>query len=187
MSKSEPGLRLRVSDACLLRLLDESDADELYRLVEANRAHLSRWMPWAAGQTLEGTLDFIRLTDRQLADNTALQTALVRDGGLIGMSGFHTVDWQHRAGTIGYWIGEAHQGEGTMTQAVRVLVDHAFGTWKLNRVEVRAAPENLRSRAIPERLGFREEGRLRQAERFGDRYVDSVVYGLLASEWRSTA
>jgi len=64
-----------------------------------------------------------------------------------------------------------------------VLVDHAFGAWRLHRVEIRAGVENARSRAIPERLGFRREGVLREAERVGDRYVDQVVYAVLAGDW----
>ena len=63
-------------------------------------------------------------------------------------------------------------------------MDHAFSVWDLNRVEIRAAPENLRSRAIPERLGFTEEGTLRQAERVGDRYLDNTVYAVLAEDWK---
>ena len=55
----------------------------------------------------------------------------------------------------------------------------------LNRVEIRAAVGNERSRSIPERLGFRQEGVLRKAELVGDRYVDHAVYATLASEWRS--
>jgi ribosomal-protein-serine acetyltransferase len=52
------------------------------------------------------------------------------------------------------------------------------------RVEVRAAPENARSRAIPERLSFTQEGTLRQVERVGDRYLDNVIYAMLAEDWR---
>jgi ribosomal-protein-serine acetyltransferase len=72
-----------------------------------------------------------------------------------------------------------------MTRTVRALVDQALIGWGLNRVEIRAAPENQRSRAIPERLGFREEGVLREAEHVGDRFLDSVVYGMLAADWRA--
>jgi ribosomal-protein-serine acetyltransferase len=99
--------------------------------------------------------------------------------------GFHGVDWTHRKTSIGYWLSEEDQGNGTMTQAVRALVDHALGTWQLRRVEVRIAPENVRSRAIVERLGFCEEGILRQVERVGNRRLDGVVYSMLASDWTS--
>ena len=175
--------RFALPDGCRLRLLEETDADELHRLVEANRAYLAPWMQWAAEQTPEATLEFIRLTRRQAAENSGFQAAIVCDDLIVGVAGFHRVDWAHRSATAGYWLDERHQGRGIMTHAVRTLVDHAFGDWSLNRVEIRAATDNGRSRAIPERLGFREEGVLREAERIGDRYNDLVVYGMLASEW----
>jgi ribosomal-protein-serine acetyltransferase len=69
-----------------------------------------------------------------------------------------------------------------MTKTVSALLDHAFGAWDLNRVEIHAGADNRKSRAIPERLGFQQEGVLRDYERVGDRYVDIVVYSLLARE-----
>jgi ribosomal-protein-serine acetyltransferase len=71
-----------------------------------------------------------------------------------------------------------------MTVAVAALLDHAFGAWDLHRVELSAAVENARSRAVAERLGFRAEGIRRGAERHGDRWLDMVLYALLAGEWR---
>ena len=177
-------LRLALTDACHLRLFEESDVDEFHALIEANRAHLSPWMPWV-GQPREETLAFIRSTRRQIADNDGLQTVIVCDGRLAGAVGFHGVDWKSRATSIGYWLAEPHQGKGIMTRAVRALVEHAFSAWQLNRVEIQVAPENRRSRAIPERLGFREEGTRRAAELVGERYLDSVVYGMLAAEWKA--
>jgi ribosomal-protein-serine acetyltransferase len=70
-----------------------------------------------------------------------------------------------------------------MTEAVRALTTLAFEAWHLNRVEIRVAPGNTRSAAVPERLGFVKEGVLRQAERHGDEFKDSVVYSMLAGEW----
>ena len=166
-----------------LRRLEESDADELYRLIDANRAYLAAWMPWAGAQTREGTLEFIRMTRRQEASNDGFQAALVSEGRIVGIVGFHNVNWPHRSTTIGYWLDEGHQGSGLMTLAVRELVDHAFRVWELHRVEIQAAVDNHRSRAIPERLGFREEGVRREAELIGDRYNDLAVYAILAPEW----
>jgi ribosomal-protein-serine acetyltransferase len=177
--------RFEILDDCHLRLLEEADADELSALIDANRVYLARWMPWAASQTPERTRDFIRTTRQQLASNDGFQVAIVRGGRIIGVAGFHGVNWMHRATSIGYWLDEHEQGQGIMTRTVRALVDHALLGWGLNRVEIHAAPENHRSRAIPERLGFREEGVLHEAERIGDRYLDSVVYGIVASAWAS--
>lgn len=169
-----------------LRLFEESDAESLHELIERNRAHLARWLPWAEGQTLEGTQAFIRMSREQLADNDGFQAAILEHGRIIGAIGFHRVDWLHRSTGIGYWLAADAQGRGTMTLGVSALLDFAFRAWRLNRVVIRAAVENDRSRAIPERLGFRLEGTLRQAEFVSGRYVDHAVYSMLADEWGSS-
>jgi ribosomal-protein-serine acetyltransferase len=70
-----------------------------------------------------------------------------------------------------------------MTLAVRALVDYAIRVLGLHRVEIRAGVENRRSRAIPERLGFREDGSVRGAERIGSRVIDHVIYAITDREW----
>jgi len=169
-----------------LRPFEEADADELYALTDRNRAHLEPWLPWVPmTRAASDNMEFIRITRRQLEADEGMQLALVDDDGAIaGVAGFHRFDWANRATTIGYWLAADRQGRGLMTEAVRALVDHAFGTLDLHRVEISAAVENARSRAIPERLGFREEGTRRDAERHGERYVDLVIYGRLATDPR---
>lgn len=176
-------LKLSISTTCFLRPLGEGDAEDLHALIEANRGRLRRWLPWAATQTFEDTLGFIRKTEQQLAGNDGFQTAIVCDGEIVGVIGYVGVDWQRRSAGLGYWLDEDHLGKGTMTAAARALVDHALSVWELNRVEIRVAAENRRSRAIPERLGFRQEGILRQAELVDGRYLDSVVYSMPAEDW----
>jgi ribosomal-protein-serine acetyltransferase len=179
--------RHALADDLHLRVLEDADADELYALIESDRGHLARWMPWAESETRAELAVFIDRTRKQLADSDGFQVAIVRDGAIAGVAGFHGIDRANRATSIGYWLAERHEGRGIMTRAVRALVDHALVDEGLHRVEIRAAPDNLRSRAIPERLGFREEGLLRESERIGDRYLDSVVYGMLAPEWAALA
>ena len=178
-------LRHELPGGYALRLLEEADADELFGVIDANREHLGAWMPWVAFEHEPAdVLPFIRATRRQIGENNGLQTAIVDPGGrIVGMAGFHGVEWMHRTSSIGYWLARDAQGRGTMTEAVRAYVNHAFTTWKLNRVMIQAAVENARSRAIPERLGFREEGTMREVERIGDRVLDDVVYAMLAADW----
>jgi ribosomal-protein-serine acetyltransferase len=72
-----------------------------------------------------------------------------------------------------------------MTKSCKAFIDYALGELNLNRVEIRCAEGNLKSRAIPKRLGFAKEGIIREAEWLYDHYVNHVVYGILAREWRS--
>lgn len=170
-----------------VRPLRAADAPELHALVEANRDYLARWLPWAADQDLAATEEYLAGAEAQLARNDGFQAAIAPEGSIIGVAGFHSIDWTNRNTSIGYWLAEDAQGRGRMTTTVRALVDHAFGEWHLHRVEIHCAPANHRSRAIPERLGFREEATLRETERVGGRYLDGVVYGLLEGELSESA
>lgn len=172
-----------ISDEVALRLPRDEDVDELQALIEAERGQLARWLPWAAAQTRAGTAGFIAKARAQALANDGFQAAIVVRGEIAGVIGFHSVDWVNRSTSIGYWLARPHRGKGLMTASVRALTDHAISVWELNRVEIEAAVANARSRAIPERLGYREEGTLREAERVGDRYLDSVLYAVLAADW----
>ncbi|HYC82318.1 MAG TPA: GNAT family protein [Solirubrobacterales bacterium] len=176
-------MRLEIDEHLHLRPVAEGDAEPIYALVDAERERLAEWLPWAAEQTLAATRQFVAESRAQEERGDGFQAAIVRDGEIAGIAGYHRIDRLNRATTIGYWLASCHQGEGVMTAAVRALVDHAFGVWDLHRVAIEAAVANRRSRAIPERLGFREEGVLREAELVGGRFLDAVLYALLAPEW----
>ena len=113
---NRPLLRLSLSELVDLRLLEDADVPELQALIEANREHLARWMPWAAGQSLEDSRRFIRRSRAQLTANDGLQAAIVIDDAIAGVIGFHAIDWSHRSTSIGYWLAEALQGRGLMTE-----------------------------------------------------------------------
>ncbi|HET9720406.1 MAG TPA: GNAT family protein [Solirubrobacteraceae bacterium] len=167
-----------------LQRLDASHVDPLYEIVIRERTRLARWMPWAQGSSRQDIDDFVRRTIEQHEAGQGMQTAIVADGRVAGTIGVHGISWPNASTSIGYWLSELYEGRGIMTSAVRAYTEHAFRGWKLNRMELRAAVENRRSRAVAERLGFVEEGVLRQAERVGNRYHDLVVYSALAREWR---
>ena len=178
-------LEAELGEGRSLRQLDDADAEELFALIDSNRAHLANWMPFVSQtHTIADSLAFIRAARRQSEENRGVQLAILRDERIIGVAGFHGIDWTRRSTSIGYWLAAAQQGSGTMTVAVAAMLDHAFGPWDLARVEIRAGVANRRSRAIPERLGFREEGVLRAAERIGTRVIDHAVYVMTAREWR---
>jgi ribosomal-protein-serine acetyltransferase len=168
-----------------LRPVADSDLDELHALVCRNREHLAPWMPWAADVGRDGTAMFLRTAQEQAASGNGVQLAVIQRDRIVGTVGFHYVSRMQSSTSLGYWLDAGAQGRGTMTLAVSRLVDHAVDVWQLHRVEIRAAVSNARSRAIPQRLGFAEEGVMRDGERFGDRYLDLVVYSMLEHDWRA--
>jgi ribosomal-protein-serine acetyltransferase len=115
-----------------------------------------------------------------------LNAVILFNGEIVGTAGFNSINWSNKTAQIGYWLGKDYQGNGIMTKVARGLTAYAFTHLKLNKVEIRVAEGNKKSRSIPERLGFINEGRIRQAEWLYDHYVDHIVYGVLMDEWRES-
>ena len=172
-----------LGDGCVLRSLREGDAERMYAVTAREQERLKRWMPWAHDLSLESTRAYHAMTLEQMAAGEALHCVIACGDEIVGAAAINRIEPRSDSAPIGYWLVTGHEGRGLMTAAVTALINHAFGPFDLHRVEIRAAPDNARSRAIPERLGFTEEGVLREAERFPDRHGDLVVYSLLAHEW----
>lgn len=167
-----------------LRPLSLRDARAIFALVEANRDYLRRWLPWPdVNRSVLDSRAFVLRVRAQARLGTAQSFGLWWRNRLVGVAGFVWIDAANQSAAIGYWLAQEAEGHGLMTAAVSALLRHGFRTLKLNRIEIRAGVRNRRSRAIPERLGFRREGTLRQAERLADRFVNHTVYGLLKGDW----
>src|SRR3954467_13923532 len=175
----------RIEDELELRPVDERHAEELTALVRRDMGHLKPGMPWATeGHSGEDARAFTRRQIRQYAEDQGFASLVFFRGRVAGSIGYNLIDWSNRKTDIGYWLGAEFLGRGLMTKACRALIEHAFKELRLNRVEIYCAVENRRSRLIPERLGFKEEGRHRQAEWVHDHFKDLVSYAMLAREWR---
>ncbi|MFN2746698.1 GNAT family N-acetyltransferase [Bacillus sp. z60-18] len=175
---------LKIDHDLYLKMLEPKDAPAVYKQIQQSKQHLRKWLYWVDGtKKLEDTEAFIEDAMKQAAANNGFQAGIWHQQQFAGMIGLHYTNWTNRTTSIGYWLGESHQGKGIMTSACRALIDMMFNEYELNRVEIRAAVKNSRSRAIPERLGFVKEGCLRQCEWLHDHFADHFVYGLLRKEY----
>lgn len=174
----------KLDEKTYLKMLDLRDVEHLFDLTISSKDNLRKWLPFIDyKKSVADTQSFIQSTTKQFSDNNGVQAGIWYDGKLAGVIGFHQINWSNKSTSIGYWLGDDYVGLGLMTKSVKAFVDYALNDLKLNRVEIRAAVENKKSRAIPKRLGFTEEGCIRQAEWLYDHYVDHVVYGMLKKDW----
>lgn len=167
-------------------------AEAHFALVEANYKRLARWFPDAFQQppTLDGVRANLARAGQAWLDGSQLPLSIAvraEDGWrLVGWANL-IVDGPARSGEVGYWLDADFEGRGLVTRTVSAVLDHAFGPLGLQRVGLQTTTDNTRSRKVAERLGFTQEGVLREFAAFPNERRDLVVYSLLAREWRPGA
>ncbi|AOM84355.1 GNAT family N-acetyltransferase [Salisediminibacterium beveridgei] len=167
-----------------LALLEPRHAKDLYHIIDASRDHLGAWLAFPEKTTnIADSEAFIKSSLKRFAEDDGYWVGIWHQGQMAGSIGFLYMDQDARKTEIGYWLGSGFAGKGIATKAVTTMINHAFHNLNLNKVEINVATENKKSRAIPERLGFTQEGIIRHYEYLNGVYLDRVIYGLLQSEW----
>lgn len=176
---------LRLDDNLELRFLHLADGEKLFLALEQNRNYLRNWLPWLDMNTrIEDSRNFINSAKMNFVAKGMFTFGIFFEHRLVGIIGTHEVDRDNQKTSLGYWLAEDCQGKGVMTRAVSGILEFLFKKEGMNRIEIRCATGNLKSRAIPERLGFQHEGSMRQAEWLYHRFVDHEVYSLLKADWK---
>ena len=175
---------IKIDENISLGLVEKRHAKQLFQLIDSSRTYLRDWLPWVDfTKTVADSENFIHMTLKQFASNNGFQLAICYKGNIVGMIGLHAINWSNKSTSIGYWLGEEFQGQGIMVKSCEAVMKYCFEELQLNRIEIRAATRNVKSQAIPEKLGFTKEGCVREAEWLYDHYVDHTIYGMLKSDF----
>lgn len=166
-----------------LRFFAAENDEELFSLVDRQRAHLRPWLLWVEGtRSIDDSSAFIRKATREREEAKALHLGIWDHGRITGAICLYSFDWENRKANLGYWLSADAQGKKVMTAACRTLVDFAMVALELDRVEIDCAAENVKSRAVAKRLGFQQEetsaGTHDLTINFG-----RVMYVMLAEKW----
>ena len=173
--------RHKIDNELTLVLVQPVLAEEIYTLVDNNREHLSQWMPWVEStKGVEQIQAWIKQSLTSFAEGTGITCAILLDNTIVGVIGYNEIDHALKRAKIGYWVSSEHQGKGIITRTCQHLIDHAFNDLNLEKVEIAAATENTRSRAVCERLGMELEGIITNYEKVGNQIYDHAVYALKA-------
>lgn len=162
-----------------LVLLTPNHADELFELVENNREHLTKWMTWPPETTSsKDTGEFIRKSLVGLSNLEEIYFGIELNNKLVGVIAFNTISKKLRKVIIGYWISEDFQGKGIITKCCQFLINYAFDELDMDKIEIHIATENYPSQRVCERLGFKQEGTVHNAENLHGNIVNYNYYAL---------
>jgi len=176
----------------LLRPYTLADAAERYAANDESRDHLRPWEPEQADafRTLDETRDWIVRATANWLLRKRLSMGIwhVETQRYLGGLGLHVREpegWTLPAFSIAYWVRASEQGHGYITEAVGVLTTYVFDVLHAQRIEIVCDVRNTRSSAVAQRLGFVEEGRLRNVWRYADgTLADELVYALTPLDTR---
>lgn len=173
-----------VNENTSISILEDRHANELFHLIDSSRESIRQWLQFPdLTHTVADSRAFISRSLKRFAINDGYWAGLWYKGQIAGSIGFLGIDWEAGRTEIGYWLGTNFESKGLMTSACRTFVAHAFHDLGLRKIEIGAAVDNIKSRAIPERLGFTQEGIIRNYECLRGQYLDRVIYGLTQKEW----
>lgn len=181
-----PAYRIETQNL-VIRCYNPKDAPLLQDAITKSVEHLRPWMPWVntEPEELKTKVERLRRFRSEFDSNKNFTMGIFNQAEteLLGGTGLHP-----RVGVkafeIGYWIHVDHVNKGYATETSEALTKVAFEIEKVNRVEIHCDPKNIKSAAIPKKLGFVFEANLRKrTENHMGKFIDSMVYSMMKEEY----
>jgi RimJ/RimL family protein N-acetyltransferase len=171
------------TERLVLRPLAAADAGALFEVF--SDPEVMRYWSSAPWTELEQADEYIANAAQGIEDETMLRLGIeiAATGQLIGQAALYSFNQQNRRCDVGYALGRAHWGRGYLGEALEALLSHGFSALDLNRVEADIDPRNEPSARALLRLGFRQEGLMRERWIVNGEICDTAFYGLLRSDW----
>lgn len=176
---------IKIDNNVTLELTEAKHAEALYLAVDNNRKHLSEFLPWVSNmKSVSDFKDYIKNCENLYKEKREVSFVIISGKETVGRIGLHHMNLQNKNAAIGYWLTKEAEGKGIITRACKKLISFGIHELGLHRIEIKAAVNNLKSQAIPQKLNFKKEGILRGAEFVNGNFLDLVLYSMLRDEWK---
>lgn len=172
---------IEVSENIQLQSINLKDVPFIFDALYTNRQYLRTWLPFVDFTNKEDdTREFVQ----SVLDEGKIQFCIYYQKRFAGLVGFNNPDPINRKAEIGYWLSPEFEGKGIISCSVKELLMYGFTDLNLNKIVIKAAVENQKSRNVAERLQFTLEGIERDGELLvDDKFTDLAIYGFLKKEF----
>jgi len=172
---------IEISETVCLKRISLSDVHDIFSTIDSERIYLREWLPFVDTTLKESdTFSYVQ----GVIEHDERHYCILDNNKFAGLIGFKDLDISNKKAEIGYWLSVKSQGKGIMTLCVKNLLSYAFEDLELNRIQIKVAVNNEKSKRIPEKLGFVLEGIERDGELLVDNvFTDLAVYSLLKKDF----
>ncbi|MCD6226865.1 GNAT family N-acetyltransferase [Candidatus Micrarchaeota archaeon] len=168
----------------ILKKLRLSDALDIYKNLQDKE--MVKWtlnIPWPYKK--QDAVKWIRNTHYRIKKREEYVFGIIlKDGDkLIGAISLMHIDWKNKNAEVGYWLGRKYWGKGYATEAVKLILKFAFRRLRLHRVWAGLFEENIASRRVLEKAGFKLEGIMKECRYRYNKWHNELKFGILKKEY----
>jgi ribosomal-protein-serine acetyltransferase len=173
---------IKINDQIILKQLQQTDAEKLYLISKENEEELRKWFSWASNISPQNTEYFIK---ESLTSNKRNDFGIFYEKELIGLISLIQSNIQKKEVELAYWLSKSHRGKGVVTKCCKAIIDYCFNKLGFDEVYVEFFPDNKKSCAVAERLGFELDEFAKKARIINDKRSFYVCYSLKKEDYKN--
>ncbi|MFS3927237.1 GNAT family N-acetyltransferase [Priestia flexa] len=173
-------------DTKRLTLRESKESDAVHMLRYLSDPVVMKHMGLEPFQTIDDVKSELSWYRNIVNEGTGMRwgITLKEEGVIIGSCGFLDYESSHERASVGYELHQEYWRQGIAAEAMKAVIEYGFSNWKLHRIQALIEPENISSQKLAEKLGFHQEGLLREYEHTCGKFDDLYMYSLLKREWK---
>lgn len=170
------------TERLFLRKMKASDSESLYKIW--SDPEVTKYMNIDSFTDKSQAKDMIDLLDKLSQENKAVRYSIIekKSNKIIGSCGYNSLDFENSKVEVGYDISKTYWGNGFAPEAILSLVDYAFNSLNINRIEAKVEPENINSIKVLQKLNFTLEGTMRKCEKSKGKFINLSIYSKLITD-----
>jgi ribosomal-protein-alanine N-acetyltransferase len=172
------------SNRLLLRRIIKTDVDEIFEL--RSNSETMKFIPRPLAKTKEDALEHLETIDKNIENNKGINWAITLKGNpkLIGIIGHYRLQPENHRCEIGYMILPQYNGQGIVTEAIKLVLEYGFDDLQMHSIEAVIDPENRASERVLQKNGFVKEAHILENELWDGKFWDTVIYSILKRNFK---
>jgi len=172
------------TERLLLRRVSVTDVNEILEL--RGNPETMKFIPRPLVTTKEEALEHIQMIDDKIEANVGINWAITLKGNpkLIGVIGHYRIQPENHRCEIGYMILPQYNGQGIVTEAIKVVLEYGFDVLNMHSIEAVIDPDNHASERVLQKNGFVKEAHILENELWNGKFWDTIIYSLLKRNFK---